>query len=183
MVLKGGEKMLYIEHPNKLAKLRQEAHLSQKQLAQELGVSQSSINYWENGGRTPSVKAAQKISEYFKIPISEIFAPYKDELCTSSVAISDAIEKAFKERQYSITFTSDEYSSEELQSIQMYASFLKSQRIKTSGSAKIPEYKKANKTHRNNTDVLAAHARTDIEQTSEGVQHDLDIMDDDSEWD
>ena len=32
------------------------------------------------------------------------------------------------------------------------------------------------------TDVLAAHARTDVNQTSEGVQHDLDIMNDDSEW-
>lgn len=31
-------------------------------------------------------------------------------------------------------------------------------------------------------DVLAAHARTDVEQTPEGVQHDLDIMDDDSMW-
>ncbi|MBU5481334.1 hypothetical protein KQI91_08985, partial [Blautia sp. MSJ-19] len=31
-------------------------------------------------------------------------------------------------------------------------------------------------------DVLAAHARTDVEQTSEGIQHDLDIMNDDSEW-
>ena len=31
-------------------------------------------------------------------------------------------------------------------------------------------------------DVLAAHARTDVAQTSEGVQHDLDIMNDDSEW-
>ena len=31
-------------------------------------------------------------------------------------------------------------------------------------------------------DTLAAHARTDVEQTSEGVQHDLDIMNDDSEW-
>lgn len=30
--------------------------------------------------------------------------------------------------------------------------------------------------------VLAAHARTDVEQTQEGVQHDLDIMNDDSEW-
>ena len=30
--------------------------------------------------------------------------------------------------------------------------------------------------------VLAAHARTDVEQTSEGVQHDLDIMNDDSLW-
>ena len=58
--------MLYCKHPNKLAQLRQNAHLSQKQLAQKLGVSQASINYWENGQRTPSVKAAQKISDYFK---------------------------------------------------------------------------------------------------------------------
>ena len=32
-------------------------------------------------------------------------------------------------------------------------------------------------------DLLAAHARTDVEQTPECVQHDLDIMDDDSHWD
>ena len=31
-------------------------------------------------------------------------------------------------------------------------------------------------------DVLAAHARTDVAQTPEGVQHDLDIMNDDSLW-
>ena len=30
--------------------------------------------------------------------------------------------------------------------------------------------------------VLAAHTRTDVEQTHEGAQHDLDIMNDDSEW-
>jgi hypothetical protein len=29
---------------------------------------------------------------------------------------------------------------------------------------------------------LAAHTRTDVEQTPEGVQHDLDIMNDDSQW-
>ena len=32
-------------------------------------------------------------------------------------------------------------------------------------------------------DVLAAHTRTDVEQTPEGVQHDIDIMNDDSMWD
>lgn len=32
-------------------------------------------------------------------------------------------------------------------------------------------------------DLLAAHARTDVEQTPECVQHDIDIMDDDSQWD
>lgn len=32
------------------------------------------------------------------------------------------------------------------------------------------------------TDVLAAHTRTDVEQTPEGIQHDLDIMNDDKNW-
>ena len=31
-------------------------------------------------------------------------------------------------------------------------------------------------------DVLAAHTRTDVVQTPEGVQHDIDIMNDDSLW-
>ena len=37
-------------------------------------------------------------------------------------------------------------------------------------------------TQRMEEDLLAAHARTDVEQTSKGIQHDLDIMNDDSEW-
>ena len=123
--------MLYCKHPNKLAQLRQNAHLSQKQLAQKLGVSQASINYWENGQRTPSVKAAQKISDYFKMPISEIFSPYKEEI--NITIIVNAAEKFATSRKTnddisSIIFTSKEYSMQELQSIQDYASFLKSQR-------------------------------------------------------
>ena len=31
-------------------------------------------------------------------------------------------------------------------------------------------------------ELLAAHARTDIEHTPEGQQHDIDLMNDDSEW-
>ena len=31
-------------------------------------------------------------------------------------------------------------------------------------------------------DLLAAHARTDVEAIPEGIQHDLDIMNDDSQW-
>lgn len=31
-------------------------------------------------------------------------------------------------------------------------------------------------------DVLAAHTRTDVVQTPEGIQHDIDIMNDDSLW-
>ena len=37
-------------------------------------------------------------------------------------------------------------------------------------------------TQRMEDELLAAHARTDVEHTPEGLQHDLDIMNDDSEW-
>lgn len=30
--------------------------------------------------------------------------------------------------------------------------------------------------------LVAAHARTDVEVTEEGIQHDLDLMDDDENW-
>ena len=121
--------MLYCKHPNKLAQLRQNAHLSQKQLAQKLGVSQASINYWENGQRTPSVKAAQKISDYFKMPISEIFSPYKEEInITNIVNAAEKFATSRKTNDDISSIISKEYSMQELQSIQDYASFLKSQR-------------------------------------------------------
>ena len=59
----------------KLSKLRQDYNLSQKQLAEQIGVSQASINYWEKGQRTPSIDAAQKLANFFKIPISELLEP------------------------------------------------------------------------------------------------------------
>ena len=36
--------------------------------------------------------------------------------------------------------------------------------------------------HRYEEELLAAHARNDVEQTPEDIQHDLDIMNDDSKW-
>lgn len=47
----------------------------------------------------------------------------------------------------------------------------------------IPAPKRATApTHRHEEEILAAHARTDVEQTPEDIQHDLDIMNDDSKW-
>lgn len=62
-------------------------------------------------------------------------------------------------------FDGNEYTEDELEEIRQFAEFVKSKRGK------------------NSPDVLAAHTRSDIEQTPEGTQHDLDIMNDDSMWD
>ena len=47
----------------KIKKLRLDSGISQKKLADSIGVAQSSINYWEKGQRTPSVSAAQKLAD------------------------------------------------------------------------------------------------------------------------
>lgn len=55
--------------------------------------------------------------------------------------------------------------------------------LSTSNKNKVSTYSKnLLSTQQMEEDLLAAHSRTDVEQTPEGVQHDLDIMNDDSEW-
>ncbi len=50
-----------------LRKLRKNRNLTQKQLADELGISRSLISLYETGERLPSLKALLKISEFFEI--------------------------------------------------------------------------------------------------------------------
>lgn len=59
-----------MEFKDRLFELRQKSGLSQKKLADILGVSQASVGYWEKGQRIPSVKAAQKIADYFQVPVT-----------------------------------------------------------------------------------------------------------------
>ncbi len=59
-----------MELPEKLLALRKNAKISQKELAEEIGVSQASIGYWEKGQRTPSIDAVKKIAEYFNVTTS-----------------------------------------------------------------------------------------------------------------
>lgn len=53
----------------KLYKLRTGSGLSQKELADKSGVSQSAINYWENGKRQPRTSQLKKIAKVFDFPL------------------------------------------------------------------------------------------------------------------
>ena len=114
--------------PEKLKYLRTTMKLTQKDFAQKIGVSQSSINYWEKGQRIPSIEAAAKIADFFSITIESLLDS-EDRLikqnplnmmtrtffnCTDNVA--------------DIHFTTDEYSIEELNQIWQFAHFIKNQR-------------------------------------------------------
>ncbi len=58
---------------NNLEKLRKQSNLSQEELAEILKVSRQTISSLENGRYNPSLLLAFKISDYFKLPIEEIF--------------------------------------------------------------------------------------------------------------
>lgn len=60
--------------------LRISRHLTQMQLAQALGTSQSAITSWETGYRTPDLSSLRKISSYFDVPLSTLlFDEFSDE--------------------------------------------------------------------------------------------------------
>ncbi len=58
---------------NNLEKLRKQSNLSQEELAEILKVSRQTISSLENGRYNPSLLLAFKISDYFNLPIEEIF--------------------------------------------------------------------------------------------------------------
>ena len=55
-----------------LYRLRKEAGLSQKELANKIGVAQASINYWEKGQRTPSISMVTLIADYFNVSLENL---------------------------------------------------------------------------------------------------------------
>lgn len=58
---------------NKLAMLRNSKGLTQRDLANELNVSPSTIAMYETGDRTPSLPMAKVIADYFGVGIEYIF--------------------------------------------------------------------------------------------------------------
>lgn len=56
-----------------LSELRKQKGLTQRELAEKLGVGISTIAMYETGSRIPSLKKARQIADYFEIPLEEIF--------------------------------------------------------------------------------------------------------------
>ena len=97
----------------KIKELRSNKGISQKKLADAIGVAQSSINYWEKGQRTPSVAAAQKLADYFNITLDELYDIDNIPESVNTLAAH---------------FNGDEYTPEELEEIRQFAEFVKSKR-------------------------------------------------------
>ena len=59
---------------NQLRTLRESLSLSQAKLAELLGITQSSLNRYENGQSTPTVELFRKYADFFDVSIDYIFA-------------------------------------------------------------------------------------------------------------
>jgi transcriptional regulator with XRE-family HTH domain len=53
--------------PERLAELRETAQLTRQQLADKLGISRASLEYYEKGKRKPDIEVLYKISECFNV--------------------------------------------------------------------------------------------------------------------
>lgn len=65
-----------------LIKLRKAHNLTQNELADQLSYSDNMVSRWERGEITPNVETLQKISEFYKIPLSSLLeenAPEKEK--------------------------------------------------------------------------------------------------------
>ena len=59
----------YVSMLENLKKLRTEAAISQKQLADSVGVSQQSINKYENHSIEPDIETMMRIADYFNTSV------------------------------------------------------------------------------------------------------------------
>ncbi len=57
------------EFATRLKDLRKENGIGQNQLAEQLGLSNASISYWENAKQEPSASALFKLANFFDVSV------------------------------------------------------------------------------------------------------------------
>ena len=62
----------------KIATLRNERNLTQKELAEALNFSKQEISNWETGLKKPRISAMYQLAEYFDVTISELLDEHLD---------------------------------------------------------------------------------------------------------
>lgn len=65
-------KDVYEKFGKRLRELRKDMNLTQTQLADEVGLSQSAIYHYEKGNRKIPMSVLEKLADFFKMSISEL---------------------------------------------------------------------------------------------------------------
>lgn len=78
MLLQGGEKMTRIDG-KKIAGLRKNREITQKQLAIAVSTSQQNVSYIELGARQANLDILQRIAAYFDCKVDDLLIPPQAE--------------------------------------------------------------------------------------------------------
>lgn len=149
---------------DRIKQRRLELGLSADDLANKIGKSRATIYRYENGD-------IENMPTPILEPLAKALNTTPADLMGWKIAsISD------------ITIENTSPDTKQFQRLSYYAKFLGLyKQLSSSNKDKVFSYtKNLLSTQKMEEDLLAAHVRTDVESAPEGVQHDLDTMNDDS---
>lgn len=95
-----------------LKKARIQKGITQKELAEKIGVAKSTYSLYESGNREPNVQNIKKIADILDVSADEL------------LGINDSVDTEI----LAAHFNGDEYTEEELDEIKAFAAFVRSKR-------------------------------------------------------
>lgn len=161
-----------------IVKYREKMGYSQKELAKKLGVTPSRISNWEQGANCPTIDILFEVCKILQVSINDIYGVYPD----SNVSLS------YSEKEHIENYRLLDDDGRELVDTVTLLEVQRTNKLQDTYKRYMAYAEIFNKKRKENPSVykeeelLAAHQRTDIEVTPEGIQNDLDIMNDDNLW-
>ena len=175
-----------------LAELLKNNNINQKELAKKIGVSPSTVSMWVTGNSSPRMDLYTILKDEDKIEIAEVFNIAPSVLLTDlsldssqNYIIHAALHSKHKSNIiYQLGKAEIDFLSKKGELFNNFMSLNRDGQTKlydySCDLLEIPKYRADSAPDQGNTaapdELMAAHRRTDIESTKEGIQHDLDIM-------
>ncbi len=103
------DKMGNMEFSRKVKELREKKGLTMEKLANELGVSKSRVNMWENNGTVPRQDVLIQLAKYFGVSSDVLLGI---EYFSNTSSISDSIQRKMKDLDSEETKKVDAYIDE-----------------------------------------------------------------------
>ncbi len=152
---------------DRIKRLRSENNMTLEELGNRVGVGKSTVRKWENG-----IIANMRRDKIAKLAVALGVTP---AYLMGWESTADIPMERVPNKAESVQSSSVSAQCKEIIEV--------CNQLSPHNQRKVLAYSKnLLSTQQMEEDLLAAHARTDVEQTPEGVQHDLDIMNDDSKW-
>ncbi len=83
---------------NNLILLRRNAHLTQEQFADQLGLSFQAVSKWENGLSCPDIALLPEIARIYGISVGQLFAPIEPEELSRPEPVPESPENSWEQK-------------------------------------------------------------------------------------